>query len=353
MKLIIEYPFSDAERATLMGLLTGNTRGGLTPVPQQPTGTLMVDGVPVDVTPGGSVAGVTLTTGFNPFVPQNTLPNVPNVADIGAGTLPVPPVPQTVPTPPAGITVDSEGLPWDKRIHASTKTRRQSDDTWKLMKGVSDHLVRSVKAELRQAMSAGVTAPTPPVLPVQQPTASGMTVNQLIEWVNQRVIAQELTHAQINNYLHNSHGIATLGAVPAELVAEVHKFLSSICIPFMTAAVTAPTTTAPPVQNATAAGQQSFVPAAPVSPVNGGAQGVSTTVDPFPFGAPAAAPAAGGPTTYADICEWMVSQVAGGTMTKQQVQDTVVAHGLPTVPSLEHRPDLIPVIYQALVAVQS
>jgi hypothetical protein len=67
---------------------------------------------------------------------------------------PVAPVVPPVPAPPTGAKLDSEGLPWDRRIHASTKTRRVSDDTWKLIKGVAPALVEKVKGELRLAMGA-------------------------------------------------------------------------------------------------------------------------------------------------------------------------------------------------------
>jgi hypothetical protein len=90
-----------------------------------------------------------------------------------------PPAPTTPAPPLAGAVVDSEGLPWDKRIHASTKTRRQSDNTWKLLKGIDQALVAQVKAELRAAMGAPVPAavtPSPaptgpqPVTPPPGPT---------------------------------------------------------------------------------------------------------------------------------------------------------------------------------------
>lgn len=48
---------------------------------------------------------------------------------------------------------DAEGLPWDKRINAGTKTKK-ADGTWKRLKGVSDELVTEVKAELRAALAA-------------------------------------------------------------------------------------------------------------------------------------------------------------------------------------------------------
>lgn len=58
--------------------------------------------------------------------------------------------------------VDSEGLPWDERIHAGSKTTVK-DGTWKLKRGVSDDLVSQIKAELRQGDSAPAFVPPAPV----------------------------------------------------------------------------------------------------------------------------------------------------------------------------------------------
>jgi hypothetical protein len=44
--------------------------------------------------------------------------------------------------------VDKSGMPWDERIHASTKTTKQ-DGTWKLKRGVDPSEVKKVEAELK------------------------------------------------------------------------------------------------------------------------------------------------------------------------------------------------------------
>lgn len=107
------------------------------------------------------------------------------------------PAPSNAPTPPGAITptapastpappssagtvsagtpapdLDSEGLPWDSRIHASTKTRMKSDGTWKLKRGVSDAEVQSVKDQLRQLQgNAPVKAPAPAAATAEAPAA--------------------------------------------------------------------------------------------------------------------------------------------------------------------------------------
>jgi hypothetical protein len=53
----------------------------------------------------------------------------------------------------AGAEIDVNGLPWDIRIHASTKTMTK-DGAWTSKRGVQPDLVASVSAELRATMSA-------------------------------------------------------------------------------------------------------------------------------------------------------------------------------------------------------
>lgn len=62
-------------------------------------------------------------------------------------------MPADIPLPPAGVEVDSEGLPWDSRIHAKSKAKLKKDNTWKLARGVEKGLVDKVKNELRAAMN--------------------------------------------------------------------------------------------------------------------------------------------------------------------------------------------------------
>lgn len=65
------------------------------------------------------------------------------------------------------VDLDAEGIPWDARIHASTKVKTQKN-VWKARKGLNDDtLVNRVKAELR-AQVAQSAAP----LPVTPPAAS-------------------------------------------------------------------------------------------------------------------------------------------------------------------------------------
>lgn len=52
----------------------------------------------------------------------------------------------------SAVPLDAQGLPWDSRIHASTKTFI-ADGTWKLRRGVDPTEVATVKAQLKELMA--------------------------------------------------------------------------------------------------------------------------------------------------------------------------------------------------------
>lgn len=120
----------------------------------------------------------------------NNLPNDPGVivnTEVPAAPLPVPgpavglamapvgsPVmptlaPAAAPTPgedddngPAAEgtpDVDSNGLPWDERIHSGGANRLNSDGTWRKRRGVAEATVATVEAELRAHGAAPQPAP--------------------------------------------------------------------------------------------------------------------------------------------------------------------------------------------------
>lgn len=122
-----------------------------------------------------------------PAVPPAGLPMVPPVAQQPAAPAPAPasaplaPVAGTTPVP--GVETDSTGLPWDQRIHASTKTKNK-DGSWKKKPGFNDEAAfNRIVAELRATMAvptpaAGVQTPLPQTAPqmgapVMQPAMNG------------------------------------------------------------------------------------------------------------------------------------------------------------------------------------
>lgn len=102
----------------------------------------------------------------------------PPVAPTGA--VPIPPAPPSgvasaTPPAPAASPADRDvnGLPWDGRIHASTKVRN-ADGSWRAKRAVHPETVRIVEAELRQNAAApapGVTVTQAPIQDVPTPPA--------------------------------------------------------------------------------------------------------------------------------------------------------------------------------------
>ena len=69
------------------------------------------------------------------------------------------------PTNPAGSAeTDSKGLPWDGRIHGSTKTKN-ADGSWRQKRNLDDSLRLQVEQELRGAMAARAPITVAPALP--------------------------------------------------------------------------------------------------------------------------------------------------------------------------------------------
>lgn len=85
--------------------------------------------------------------------------------------------PVTTAAAPAGVEVDSDGLPWDHRIHAlgagGAHNKLKKTQQWKKKRGVDAVLVAEVEAELRAAMFASPANPvdsTPAPAPAAQET---------------------------------------------------------------------------------------------------------------------------------------------------------------------------------------
>ena len=122
-----------------------------------------------------------------PWPHPSTVPVLPGAEPwpfpppIGAAPGPFPPVPPTVPAPPAAIPappaavpappaadtkLDAQGLPWDGRIPASTKTFT-ANGNWKYKKGVAPELIATVEKQWRDVAALPTQGATsPPPLPV-------------------------------------------------------------------------------------------------------------------------------------------------------------------------------------------
>jgi hypothetical protein len=76
----------------------------------------------------------------------------------------------------SSVELDGDHLPWDHRIHASSKAKlSKAPNCWKRKRGVAPDVIAEVEAELRAAMSAGpdkpiAPAPAKPAVPAEPAT---------------------------------------------------------------------------------------------------------------------------------------------------------------------------------------
>lgn len=133
--------------------------GGAQPAaPLLPAGAPSIAGaVPLPIAPEATTA---ITSGATLSAPVPNVPTAPvTVAPTASGAAPS--------IPASGVELDKNGLPWDERIHAGTKTKLKSGE-WKAKKQVDAALVAQVEAELRARVAATPAAPVAaaPVAPV-------------------------------------------------------------------------------------------------------------------------------------------------------------------------------------------
>jgi hypothetical protein len=225
-------------------------------------------------------------------------PPAPPVAAV-AETLPppAPPLPPTVPASgaapvaPAGITApaaqppgvetDTDGLPWDNRIH-STPASKKKDGRWRGKRGLDDATRQAVTAELKQAMAAPAAGEAPVIPPPMfEEAAPGVP-------------------------LPPPNGDVAVDAATAFGAGDA-----------------TPVPSAPPAP-----------PAPPVAPA-------PATLPPAPPATPPAAPA--GPVSdFAGLMRKITGLQSAGQLTIQQTTEIAQSLGITGVRDLMHRPDLIP-----------
>lgn len=166
------------------------------------------------------------TPAVQPFVPETPVPDAvtvfgtlapPSVDSEPPAPLsvdsepPVPPPPpvtagETVPPPPP---LDSRGLPWDARIHASSRSQ-VADGSWRNRKCPADQTKESwdqyiaqVEAELKGVMSVPTPAavPTPteaPAPPAAVPISTPLSFADLTAKITSSGISFDLVTAAVN-----------------------------------------------------------------------------------------------------------------------------------------------------------
>ena len=140
-------------------------------VPLAPSGAPIVAQIsqdPAAVFGGGAAVPAPLAASIPPIAtPAIVAPPAPAISAPITTTL----GPASLGAGAASVELDKNGLPWDERIHAGTKTKLKGGE-WKAKKNVEAALVVAVEAELRARMAATPAAvPAVPAAPVVDPAA--------------------------------------------------------------------------------------------------------------------------------------------------------------------------------------
>lgn len=210
-----------------------------------------------------------------------------------------PAAPPTAP-PAASGERDSKGMPWDGRIHASSKAV-VADGSWRYKRGTGDTYINQIEAEIRAALGApavavGGAAPAFGAHPFSEQPAP--------------VVAPPAVQTVV----------AAVPPAPIPAVAAVPP------APVAPAAVVAP----PPAASVA-------VPVAPVAPV------APAAVVPTANGQTAS-----GITTYELLMAALPPKIVSGELTAAQMQEACEQYGVPSIAALGQRPDLVPFVVAAL-----
>lgn len=226
-----------------------------------------------------------------PPVPEQPAAPVDAGAVFGASTPSNPPEQVTT----VSDQIDADGLPWDARIHAGTKTKN-ADGRWKRRKGVDDADYQRIVGELRTLMLAPVHAP------MTEEEDAIRRAKQISE--NIRIG---------NGHPDTPPPAAVAPTPPAPPAAPV---------------VPAPPTAAAPVTPPPAA--------APATPVSDAAPVVP----------------AGDAMTFAEFLKAVMGKIQAKTVTMPQVNEVIAKHGVANLQLVGSRLDLIPQLWADIEAIK-
>jgi hypothetical protein len=125
--------------------------------------------------------------------------------------------------------LDTEGIPWDGRIH-STKKTKCADGTWKLIRGVDKSLVAELKPILKKASEEVVAKDTgaPPMPPPVPPTP--ITFQQLVAKIAPLLSDGTLQQDKLKEIVQK-HGVPefTVLATRSDLLLPVATDIEALC----------------------------------------------------------------------------------------------------------------------------
>lgn len=219
---------------------------------------------------------------------------------------------ESAPPQPAGV--DSEGYPWDERIHASSRNT-VADGTWRKKRGVDDALVASVRAEWDAKLRP---APAPEATRYwHHPESSCVFKTEPGEPIGTDGCVEEVDEAAYLQ-LEREYASQRAPAAPTEAERLQADHVSTMPVPWATAAVPADTI------NPAAVGFGAQVPPPPPPPAAAASDwpdeilGPRTdTMAPFP-----------------QFLTWANRQITAGTLDNARLLDVLREHGVPVITAL-------------------
>jgi len=217
-------------------------------------GNALSEDEPVDEPGHPTSAGIDLIKGtpapaspLEPAAPAAPLVPPPPAAPAAPLVPPPPAAPAAplVPPPPAApnnkyepaapqgsaAETDASGMPWDARIHAGTKTKKQ-DGNWKARKGVEKKYFASVVAEIRPAVAA-----TPPSGGASQADKNVVFMNLMQKVTGLTTPPAGTTVPKVTieaiTAIVVKHGAANIPALlqgPIETINAVAKEVDTLCL---------------------------------------------------------------------------------------------------------------------------
>jgi hypothetical protein len=232
-----------------------------------------------EVTPINSEIDLRALFGAPPAPANNPLVPWPVPAPAPSTSL----APHVVAIPPQ---LDKDGLPWNQLIHSSTKALN-NDGTWRVKRGVDKALVTKVTAELKQLMAIPQNGDT-------------------------KTLPLPLTAAQAVPVLPQIPNVPTFPVVPPVIAAPPAAPSAAGSVP----PPPVPTIAAPVV--------------VPVPPQITAQSPVVAPVLPTK------------PSTVGELIVAITAKIAAGTLNQVMVNAACTKFGIPAIPLLGARPDLIP-----------
>lgn len=202
--------------------------------------------------PAPTVALYTAAAAPVPTAPVESTAGAPDPTTAFAQTAAITPPPAAPAAPPTAPPAasgerDSKGMPWDGRIHASSKAK-VADGSWRYKRGVDDAVIAPIEAEIRATLAAPAVAvggaapafgahpfqqqpeqpapvvappvaaapvaPPPPAAPVAVPVApaTAMTYETLMAALPPKIVSGELTASQMQEACEQ-YGVASIAAL--------------------------------------------------------------------------------------------------------------------------------------------